>query len=230
MNTTLSPMEIKINPEFEKLIPPLDEKELFMLKQSLWKEGCRDALVIWRGMILDGHHRYKYCKEKGLPFKVIERDFSTEDDAFVWMINNQMGRRNIETAAKIRLALKKEGILSKEAKKRSGFRSDLKGKVVEGIPLNNLPQDLAEGYGEVRDLIGEECGVSGFTVDKFKYIEEKAPHIADDLCAGKKINNKKLSIDGVYRDLKKEERQETLKSTEFPSGKYRVIYADPRND
>ena len=111
-------LELKINPEFEKLIPPLDMKELFTLKESIWKEGCRDALVTWRGTIVDGHNRYKYCKEKGLPFKVIERNFSTEDDAIVWIIDNQMGRRNIESAAKIRLALKKEGIRSKEARNR----------------------------------------------------------------------------------------------------------------
>ena len=89
-----------------------------------------------------------------------------------------MGRRNIESAAKIRLALKKEGIRTKEARSRQACGQ---GGVL-------LPQELAEAsseFGEVRDLIGKECGVSGFTVDKFKYIEKNAPNLADDLCSGK---------------------------------------------
>ena len=214
-------LDLKINPEFEKLIPPLDMKELFILKESLWKEGCRDALVTWRGTIVDGHNRYKYCKEKGLPFKVIERDFFSEDYAIIWIIDNQMGRRNIESAAKIRLALKKEGIRSNQAKSRQGERNDLKDSV------KNISIDRCGSSGKAVEFIAQDAGVGSATVERFKYIEKNAPNLADDLCAGKKVNNKKLSIDGVYRDLRKEERQEKLQKMEFPEGKYRVIYADP---
>lgn len=138
------------------------------------------------------------------------------------MIDNQIeSRRNIETAAKIRLGLRKADVLAKQAKKRQGERTDLK---------NNIPPDLAECYGDVRDLIGKEdrpwdksvpgfqgptsprdhckgAGVSGITVNKFKYIEKNAPKLADDLCTGKVVNKKKLSIDGAYRDLRKEEHK-----------------------
>jgi hypothetical protein len=71
-------LDLKINPEFEKLIPPLRGDEQVSLHLSLWREGCRDALVIWNGYIVDGHNRYKFCKQKDIPFKVIERNFSTE--------------------------------------------------------------------------------------------------------------------------------------------------------
>ena len=151
-----------------------------------------------------------------MPFKVIERNFSTEDDAIVWIIDNQMGRRNIESAAKIRLALKKEGILSTQAENR--MRS---GKKTDPSP------DQGEGKGKALEFVAKDAGVGRGTVERFKYIEKNAPNLADDLCAGKTVHNKKLSIDGVYRDLRKEERQLGLKATEFPKGKYRVIYADP---
>lgn len=70
----------------------------------------------------------------------------------IWMIDNQMGRRNITTAAKIRLAMKKHAFLSATAKERkwSGKKSD-------------LPENLPEGVskkGGVRDLIGKDAGVS----------------------------------------------------------------------
>ena len=129
------------------------------------------------------------------------------------------GARAEETAAKIRLALKKEGVRTRQAEIRmkSGKKTDPE-------------QDLAQGSRapQVRDLVAQDAGVGRGTVERFKYIEKNAPNLADDLCAGKKVNNKKPSIDGVYRDLRREERQTGLKATEFPSGSYRVIYADPR--
>jgi hypothetical protein len=99
-----------------------------------------------------------------------------EDDVMIWMIDNQMKRRNITDAAKLRLAMKKEDVLKKKARERQGNRNDLKNNIVE-----NLPQC------RVRDIIARNAGVSHSTVDKFKYIEQNAPELADDLCAGKVV-------------------------------------------
>ena len=182
-------------------------------------ERCHSPLIIWKGFIADGHHRYAICQKLGLPFKTEELYAEDEDEVVVWMIDNQIeSRRNIETAAKIRLGLRKKSILSKKARERQACGQ---GGVL-------LPPDLAEANKrDVRDIIAKGVGIGHGTVDKFEYIEKHAPKLADDLCAGKVIDNKKLSIDGVYRDLREAERKATLKATEFPKGKYRVIYADP---
>ena len=97
----------------------------------------------------------------------------------VWMINNQIeSRRNIEVAAKIRLGLKKKSILSKQAQERM-----MSGKKLDPVP--NFAQ------GRVRDIIDKSAGVCHGTVDKFEYIEQHAPKLADDLCAGKVVDDKK---------------------------------------
>ena len=69
----------------------------------------------------------------------------------IWMIDNQMGRRNITTAAKIRLAMKKHEFLSERAKEKM-----LAGKKLD--PEENLPQ--GSRAPQVRDLIGKDAGVS----------------------------------------------------------------------
>ena len=174
-----------------------------------------------RDRVADGHHRYAICQKYGLSFKTEELDMDDEDDVMIWMIDNQNeSRRNIETPAKIRMGLKKKSILDKKAQKRK--LTNLKQNSTD---KENFPE--REEKGQVRDIIGKNVGVSGKTVDKFKYIEENAPNLADDLCAGKVVEKKKLSIDGVYRDLRKEEHKATLKEAQFPEGKYRIIYADP---
>jgi len=210
--------ELKIKPEFKELIPPLSQYEQEGLEAEIryWAR-CYSPIITWRGYIADGHHRYAICQKHGLPFKTEELQMNDEDDVMIWMIDNQKeSRRNIETPAKIRLGLKKERILSDKAEKRMKA-----GKKIDP------PPNLAGGFGDVRDIIAKNAGVSHGTVDKFKYIEQNAPELADDLCSGKVVDGKKLSIDGSYRDLRKAEHKAKLKAAEFPTGKYRVIYADP---
>jgi hypothetical protein len=78
----------------------------------------------------------------------------------IWMIDNQMGRRNLTTAAKIRLAMKKHAFLSERAKSKS--LSNLKQfqgtENEQSTDVENLPP--REDQGKVRDLIGKDAGVS----------------------------------------------------------------------
>ena len=55
---------IKINPEYSKLVNPLSKSEYDILKNSIKEDGLHYPIVINpKGEILDGHHRYKICKE-----------------------------------------------------------------------------------------------------------------------------------------------------------------------
>ena len=48
-------IEIKLDAEIMHLIPPPTEDELQRLEQSIIDEGCRDPLVLWDDILLDGH-------------------------------------------------------------------------------------------------------------------------------------------------------------------------------
>jgi hypothetical protein len=58
-------VDIQVDPEFQALIPPLDAAERAGLEESLKREGCRDALVTWGGLLLDGHNRLAICRAHG---------------------------------------------------------------------------------------------------------------------------------------------------------------------
>jgi len=73
---------IKLDQEFESLIPPLSPSELADLHKSIDAEkGCRDALIVWKGhnILVAGHNRIRYCREKGYPFPVVEKEFDNRD-------------------------------------------------------------------------------------------------------------------------------------------------------
>jgi ParB-like chromosome segregation protein Spo0J len=156
-------IELKINPSFRDLIPPLADHERDGLEEDIKHFGCYTPIITWNGFIIDGHHRYEICTRHKLSFKTEEREFEDEKAVMIWMIDNQMGRRNITTAAKIRLAMKKHGFLSDRAKERmrcGGY--ECKGSVK--YPEVDLPQ--GSRAPQVRDLIGKEAGCSAKTVDK----------------------------------------------------------------
>jgi hypothetical protein len=89
-------MNIIIDPEFKALIPPLAPEELAQLEANILQDGCRDPLVTWQGIIVDGHNRHAICTKHDLPFKTVEMEFADRDAAMDWMDANQLGRRNLK--------------------------------------------------------------------------------------------------------------------------------------
>ena len=109
-----------LDPEFSRFVPPLTSKERELLEQSILREGCRDAIVIWNGVILDGHNRYAICTEHNIPFQTRELLFESRDEAIAWICTNQMGRRNLTDENKRYLIGKRY-----DAEKRIGARKQL---------------------------------------------------------------------------------------------------------
>jgi len=226
---------VKINPTFEKLIPPLAAYEQEGLEKELLAWGrAYCPLITWDGVLLDGHHRYAICQKHGLPFKVEDRQFEDEKKAMAWMIRNQLkSRRNVDIPMRIRMELKLKELESDEAlwrMKSGGY--ECKGSVKN--PPVDLPDpqklfENGEKKGDVRDIIGKRAGVSGSTVSRFEFIERHDPELAEDLSQGKcDDKGRKLTIDGCYNLIKNRDRKTNFKTLGFPEEEdYEVFYCDP---
>ena len=64
--------KLKIDDEFRHLIRPLRQREYAQLEQNILSDGCRDPIVVWNGVIVDGHNRYEICMCHGVPFATKE--------------------------------------------------------------------------------------------------------------------------------------------------------------
>lgn len=105
-------MTIHINDELRTYIDPLSAEEYEALERSLLAEGCRDALVLWGDVLVDGHNRYALCSKHGIEFKTIQNPrFTSMDDVRLWMIENHLGRRSVSDFQRGVLALRKKEIL-----------------------------------------------------------------------------------------------------------------------
>ena len=97
----------RINPEFKALIPPLTPDEYAQLEENILAHGCRDPITLWRGWVIDGHNRHEICTQHGLKYETITMSFPTRDAAKLWIMENQLGRRNLTNAQRIELAARK---------------------------------------------------------------------------------------------------------------------------
>src|SRR5947207_16020262 len=90
---------IIVSKDIEDFIIPLSKEEFSLLENNIIKEGCREPLTVWKSklgpVLVDGHNRFRICKKHHLSFKVKEINFISKDEAKLWMLNNQLGRRNI---------------------------------------------------------------------------------------------------------------------------------------
>jgi len=84
-----------IDEEFRILLPALDEDTLAMLEINLLENGCRDPIVVWGDIIIDGHNRYDICTRHALPFTTAAKEFDSRDEALIWIISTQISRRNL---------------------------------------------------------------------------------------------------------------------------------------
>ena len=184
---------IKVDKEFESLIPPLSDDEFKQLEENCVKEGIRDALVVWKvpngdQILIDGHNRWKIsAKHGGIPFQVKEMTFDLREDAVLWIIDNQLGKRNLQLYDKGVLELKKKDILSEKAKSIS--RQNLKQ-----FSSDSQKSDVR---GRVDEQIGKRIGASRDTVRKIETIEKSG---RDDIRDAVKAGD--MSINQGYREVK----------------------------
>ena len=106
-------MNILVNEDLKAYIDPLTADEHDALERSLLKEGCRDALVLWGDILVDGHNRYGICQKHGIPFQTLQSSlFHSIEDVHLWMIDQHLGRRSVSDFQRGVLALRRRAILA----------------------------------------------------------------------------------------------------------------------
>jgi len=87
--------EIIIDKEFERILPKLDEQTYAWLEENILEYGCREPLVLWNNILIDGHNRYSILQKHELPINTIDMVFDSRDEVLIWIISTQVSRRNL---------------------------------------------------------------------------------------------------------------------------------------
>ena len=152
----MNPNVLKTDPEFQSKIPPLTFEELNQLEANILRDGrILNPIIVWEGLIVDGHNRYTIAKKHPeIPFTIHEKEFASRYEAIIWICKNQLGRRNLTPEQKYYLMGKQY-----EAEK-AAHGGDRKSSDAKSSSLNANLIDSTQTC----DRIAEENGVSKDTV------------------------------------------------------------------
>jgi len=185
-----------IDPELKSLIPPLLNDEFEQLEENILKyRKCLDPLIIWNGVMVDGHNRYEICKKHSIEFEIVEKDFDSKEDAMAWIIENQLGRRNLSDVTRIELALFKAEILRKKAQKNQSKGGKSRKHGAKLLSKKSLRKETMH----VRKALAKEAGISEGTLHNYMQIKENGgPQLLEQVKSGE------LKIGAAHRLLEKE--------------------------
>lgn len=184
--------QLKIDEEFKALIPPLSEGEYRMLEQNIRKDGCRDPIVVWNGVIIDGHNRYAICHSWGISFRTHIMFFSNRIEVIAWICENQLGRRNLNEETRRYLIGKRyraEQVLA--TKKNPDGLNQYVSRDSEKEPVEKRKVGRPPKKERTSDRLSAEYHVSHYTVEKYGVyskaidtIGEKVPEIVPKILNG----------------------------------------------
>jgi transposase-like protein len=173
-------MAITINEDLRAYIDPLTEDEYAALERSLLSEGCRDALVLWGDLLVDGHNRYGICLKHGISFNTVQnKTFQSLDDVHLWMIDNHLGRRSVSDFQRGVLALRKKEIVSVRLAQEKAQQPSLATDEAE-VTVQSAHQPVL-----TRQAVARSARVSSATLGQIEKIQKTAaPELVSAVKAG----------------------------------------------
>ena len=195
-------MNITISPELKAYIDPLTPDEHAALERSLLAEGCRDALVLWGEVLVDGHNRYGICQQHGLPFQTVQNTaFKSMDDVYLWMIDQHLGRRSVSDFQRGVLALRKREILAQRQAKAEGaeaLAANVSGEAMTSVSGADAPP--VRPLHSREDIAKAARLSSGQVVQIEKIQKQAAPELVDALKAGTVSLNAAAAVASLPED------------------------------
>lgn len=221
--------QLRIDSEFQALIAPLQLEEREQLEANLVAEGCRDPLVTWRGILIDGHNRYEICERRGIKYRTVEIALSSREHVLLWIEENQLGRRNLSDDQR--------GVIGRSIEIRRialgpsmSERGKLGGRGKKKLPATSTGS-FHDRSKESRRRAAKEAKVSEHKIRQVREIEQKMPEALPAVRAGEK------TLLDVKREIREQEREQqreanrALAANTMPlpveSGEFMTIVIDP---
>lgn len=207
-----APLDVRIDPEFEKLIDPLTDEEYAQLKENIRGYGLLEKIKIWNEpgksyyVIVDGHNRNRILHELAEEdpeegwlsennYESLAVVLSSRAEIREYIIKNQLGRRNLTPFQRTELALKLKPVIAEKAKKNQSTHT---ADGYQGLKNSSKAVDT-------RKEIATAAKVSTDTVSKVEKILKKASEEDKE-----KLRKGETSINKVFKIVSGNEKKEPL--------------------
>ncbi|WP_339687332.1 hypothetical protein [Gimesia maris] len=216
---TLKLDAIRIYEKFQSLCPALSIEEADQLRDNILSDGeFREPLIVWKseGILVDGHNRFNVWRnltdeqrQRIAPPRIKQLEFADRDAVHDWIINNQIGRRNVAPSQRAYLVGK---LYNSQKRDNTSF-----------LNRGNNPAESPSGQnvrtGETAGRIANQVGISEKQVRRdAKYAEavdkladNLGPEVRDELLTAKKISkDRAVEIAALPADQQKAEYERAM--------------------
>jgi hypothetical protein len=201
--------KLKIDPELRDLLPPLTGEEKTQLEKNLLNNGYDKnfPIITWNGFIVDGHNRYDICLKYNIEYIDRYISYETKEEVMSWMIDTQLGRRNLTPIQRIAVAERYKAKIKETAKANQGTRSDLLSERTESENIKQV---------ETRKEIAKIAKVGSGTIARYDVVMK-----SDDKELKEKMLKEEIPITTAYDILKK--KKEDTSANQITDIKNNVI-------
>lgn len=211
--------ELKIDPELRDLLPPLTSEEYKQLEKNIVENGFDRNFPImeWQGFIVDGHNRYDICKKHNIEPIIGTLAYETKEEVMEWMLDIQLGRRNLTPIQKIAITEKYRPIYEKQAKENQRLASGGDRKSDKYKRENQGMVKLPDLDKQINPTTSEKLASIANVSEKTYRMGAKILNSGNEKLKQEVLSGEK-SINAGYKELtgKKENKKEEAKN-EIPS-------------
>lgn len=193
--------EMKIDPELRDLLPPLADDEYKQLEKNIVDNGFDRNFPImeWHGFIVDGHNRYSICRKHNIDYTVGTLAYETKEEVMRWMLDIQLGRRNLTPIQRISVAEKHRALFERQAKEKQVLNGgDRRSDEYQKTNVPNLAQPIQKNPNENK-TISKLAAIAG--VGKETYRMGAKILNSDDEELKQRVMSGETKISAGYKEL-----------------------------
>jgi ParB-like chromosome segregation protein Spo0J len=185
------------------LFPELSSEDFAALKEDIRRHGLKVPVLVHGGEILDGRHRYRACRELGIPCAVVEWNGA---DPWLEVQSRNLIRRHLAKdqvyAIRKLAALQFPDLAGPIEAERANAKA--RKAQAKGQPRGQKALSRSQGrHRESADFIGAQLGVSGSTVKRVDRLAREAPTLVPKVASGE------WSVKRALREVTKTPSPET---------------------
>jgi protein gp37/ParB-like chromosome segregation protein Spo0J len=219
--------------ELKTHLPSTEENLFDNIKEKIKKNGQNDPILYittanGQKLVVDGHTRLTALislKEKHIYSKELNETFNSLEEIKVWMTKNQLGRRNLTTVEKVRLAYDLKSTFEKLAKDNLSKAGKAYSKTkIEDVSTEEIRK--IDTYAEIAKI----ANVGRTTVVRYSQIFADATEAIKN-----QLNNGSISIGSAHATLKNIsepviENPDKIYTSILPIRNNRQTVADSKNN
>jgi hypothetical protein len=160
-------------------------QELSLLTEQILRNGCREPLSVWKTeddqrILLEGHNRYKICTEHQRDFQTINIKLDSRGRAKLWILEHQVGRRNLTDDQRAVIWNETREQRSKVASEEGAAKA--RAAKTDSAKLTETDQPKRD----TRAAVAEESKLPESKVRKVQQLKQTNPKLYDAVRTGQK--------------------------------------------